>query len=534
MPITNLSNPSSDFIVPGTYQDYTKIVITADSGTDYTVLDSYGGAIADNYIVSAKISREATGKLASFTVELSNNDGIFLNLFDGGETIIFYADSTDATTEIFRAKIDDVKYAYRNGSGFTVNIDGRQYPELADKTITGVEGASTIGAALCGIFYNFYDDITLKYWNGTAWVTATYDNGLDEVTWSDTATGLPTDTINLTYEHRKGWNVMTDICKIVELDCFLEYDSGWVIKIFNREAITNGNCSIGYGVNLLSMSDYGTENSEVFNRVYVYGATIGDNVIRFKSKSDTASQTNLWIKDKIINDDSVDTMDELDSMADYQLSLNSSAISSGRFSALGLKTINPGEKITISVPFCNVNGSFVAKKITHDFMSYIKTTIEVTKASTALIDLFIPQINYDGFLSGFNNPNSMLGSYSSNFEDRYNYNDSVTLSNVTRASDGSIKLWDGLTTGTITFDTYTTAANVTQCEVRKYDNYDTTQDVYEVSNDGGSTYEVYKMGVETIHNFATVGTSLKLKVTLNRTVDTDPSPAYKALAILYK
>ena len=432
---------------------------------------------------------------------------------------------------MFRAKIDDVKYGYSSSTGFVVKIDGRQYPELNDETITGVEGASDIGSALCGILYNFYDNITLKYWNGTAWVTATYDNGLDSVSWSGVTTGLPTTSINLTYEHRKGWNVITDICRAVSLDCYLIYDGGWELRIFTPQAITNGNCSISYGINLLSMSDYGTENSQVYNRAYVYGATSGDNVIMFKSKSDNDSQDNLWIKDVIVKDASVDTMDELDDMVDYQLTLNTSDTSPGRFVGMGLKTLNPGELINISVPYCGVNGTFIAKKIKHDFMSYIKTTVDVSKTASSLVDLFIPQTNYDGFLSGFNNPNGMSGSYTSFFEDSA---ENVTLTNCYRGSDGSITLYSGQTSGTIIFDNYSTDDNIVSCEVRKYDNYNTTRDSYEISNDGGTTWEDYDMGIEATHRFSSSGSSLSLRVTLRRLLVTDPSPAYKALAVLYK
>ena len=287
MAVTNLQGQPMEFFTPGDYTDYSKIVITADDGTDYTVLDTYGGAVSDNYSNGSSIEWEATGKLASFRVSLSNNDGTFMNLFDGGETVVFYADSTDATTEIFRGRIDDVTYNYSAGRGFTVEVNGRQYPELMDKTITGVEGAATADISFCGIFYNFYSNISLQYWNGSSWVNATYDQYNDSVSWDGATTGFPTDTVTLTYEHRKGWNVLTDIAKIVGLECYLIYDSGWKFRVFNPEAISNSNCNIAYGVNLTNVSDYGTENTEIYNRVFMYGATKGDNVILLKTKTAT-------------------------------------------------------------------------------------------------------------------------------------------------------------------------------------------------------------------------------------------------------
>ena len=531
MAITNLTGQRTEFFSPGDYTDYSKIVITADDNTNYTVLDTYGGAQSDNYCMNANIEWEATGKLASFTVSLSNNDGTFMNLFDGGETIVFYADSTDATTEIFRGKIDDVKYNYSSGRGFTVDINGRQYPELMDKTITGIEGSASLDVGVCGIFYNFYSDISLQYWNGSSWINATYDQYTDTVEWDGATTDFPTETITLTYEHRKGWNVLTDICKSVTLECYLIYDSGWKFRVFNPESITNTNCNIAYGVNLTNVSDYGTENTEIYNRVFVYGATKGDNVVILKSKNDSDSQSNLWIKDKIKNDGSINTMDELDSATDLELSKGLSPTNSGRISAVGIKTLKPGEVINISVPFCGLNTSYVVRKISHNIGNYINTSVEVSKTIANIVDLFVPQVNYEGFLSGFNNPNDMSGSYTKFLEEDTT---DLTLYNCHITDAGTLKLDTDATSGYMQMNTYTTDFNITQCELRKYENYYTEDDIYQVSNDGGTTWETYDFGIETTHDFSTVGNQLTVKVILNRDNASEPTPAYKSIAVLYK
>ena len=554
MPVTNISSPDFEFLAPGTYQDYSKIVIIDDSGTTNVVLNTYDGDITENLVTSATITREATGKLSSFRITLSNSDGSLLNKFDGGETVIFYSDSTTAETEIFRATVDEVFYSYSSSIGFTVEITGRQYPELMDKTVTGVFAAATGDEAICNILYNDYDDIELTYWTTDGWATASYDSDNGTVTWStvsgdgvydsstyDNATysgdinatiDFPDTLLNFTYEHRKGWNVLVDICKKIDLDCYLEYSDGWKLRTFKEGGIVNTNCAVAYGINLLRVSEYGVPNLDVYNGVWVYGNNRGDNVILFKTKNDSSSQSNLWIKDKIINEPNINTMDELNEEASFQLSTGVNVNPNGRITAIGMKSLNPGEVINVSVPYCGINGQYTVKRFTHTFKGYIETSFEISKTFDEMSDLFIPQVNYDGFLSGFNNPNEMIGSLTKFFDAE---TDGISLTNCYYDSaDDTIKLMDNYTTGYIVIDAVDVSTNINACEVRKYDNYYTGNDKYYVSNDGGSTWEMYDVGNETIHYFSSSGTKLSLKVVLNRGSATDPSPAYKALGVLYK
>ncbi len=86
---TTLGGTSAPKIfIPTDAKTYSKIVITDDSAVDYTVLDTYGGALADNYMISnATVKRAATSKISDFNFSLTNIGGIFLNKFNGGETV---------------------------------------------------------------------------------------------------------------------------------------------------------------------------------------------------------------------------------------------------------------------------------------------------------------------------------------------------------------------------------------------------------------------------------------------------------------
>ena len=162
MPVVNVGSNRGQIFIPTNAGVYSKVVITDDSDVDYTVLDTYGGSANDNHIIGdVSITRVVTDKIGAFDFLLSNDGGRFLNKFNGGEVVKFYVDETDATTEIFRGRIDNVKYGLNNNTGFTISIDGRDYPELIDKTITGIEAAAQSDISLAGILNEFYSDITL-------------------------------------------------------------------------------------------------------------------------------------------------------------------------------------------------------------------------------------------------------------------------------------------------------------------------------------------------------------------------------------
>lgn len=315
---------------------------------------------------------------------------------------------------------------------------------------------------------------------------------------------------------------------MVGLDCYIEYDSGWVLKTFIEEDITNTGSNLAYGANILSLSDFGLDNTDIRNRVYVYGNTESDNIILLKTEDNTTSQNNLWIKDKIVLDSSLTTMTEVQDRADNELTWNTSE-SSGRVTSLMMPTLNPGELIHVSIPYCNVNGYYRVQEFTHVFGTVMKTTIQLIKKSNDIGDMFIPKINPDDFLNTVSNPNNMKNSYTVYFDE----SPSIMTNHNTEEANGKLKLQVMVTSGYAISDTLTTDYDVTTCELRRYENFATQDDEYHVSNNGGGTWEEYDIGQST-HTFASPGNQLKFKITLNRPNYGDTSPTYDAICLLYK
>ncbi len=528
---TSVKRIRPKIFVPGESDVVCKIIITDDNGTDYTVLDSYTGDLGSNYTLEGSLTRGVTEQLDSFKLTLINDQGRFLNVFDGGEVVRIYADTTDATTLILRGKIDNITYGVDNSRGFFINIDGRSYPELVDKTITGIEVAVTADVSIAGILYEFYSDITLLFWNGSSWSEATYDVNTDTVSWSPAAPNFPTTLINTSYQNKKGLTTIADICKRAGLDCYLEYDelnSRWTLRTFLENSITNDNCFVSYGVNMLSMGDFGLDTSQIYNRITVYGKQESDNIVLMRTKNDTASQSEFWIKDKILNESDLGSMDEVLDKANSELTLDTSINASGRFTAYGLQSLRPGEVIECSVPYTGISGTYKVTQFTHTLGEAFKTDIDVAERAKTLKDLFTEKLNPDD-ITGVSNLNNMFDSYTVYFDE----SPSVMTHSGTEEANGQLRLLPGQTTGQAYTNFITADYNVTSCELRRYDNYETVKDTYDVTNNGGVNWEVYATSGD-IHNFTSVGDSIGFRVNLNRTSTTATSPAYESISMLFK
>ena len=486
-----------------------------------------------NYTISASCSPGTTDKLGNFKIKLSNIDGKFLNKFDGGEIVKIFADVTDATTLIFCGKIDDVNYGVNVGSGFYMDIDGRDYPEMKDKSITGVEAGAFFGVAVAGILDTFYSDVTLLFWNGDEWCEATYDSGSDSVSWSPDAVNLPSTAINMTYQHKKGWDVISEMAKRSDVNCYMEYDetnSRWTLKAFNEDTITNTDVNISYGLNLIGLGDYGTENSEIVNRAIVYGKTESDNILLLKTEEDVDSQANLWVKDKVITDGSIDNMDSVQDKVNYELSEGIKTIATGRVKTVCLPTLKHGDNIQMSIPYCNVTGLHRVYSVTHKFDNTHTSNVELAKKVRKTEDLFVPKLNAEEFINSNSNPNNMKDSFTVYFNE-----DPSIMTNINTVETGGVlSLQDGEINGNAYPVFVTSDYDATECELRRYENFQTANDTYYVSNNGGITWEEYDAATGETHNFSAPGNKLTFKINMSRTATSATSPAYESVCLLYK
>ena len=514
-----------------------KIQIVNDSAT-YTVLDTTTGASAsNNWLLNAQVIRPVTTGLSTCKVTISNREGQFLNTFNGGEIIKVYGDYTDATNLLFYGTVDDVKYGVNMSDGFYVSVDGRAYPEMTDRTITSQHVAARADSVIGNILYENYSDVTLLFWNGTVWAEGTYNPASGNVSWDADVSSFPSTLINVKYQHKKGWTAIKETLERATLDGYLEYDESgqrWTLRTFVENSIDNSAENIGYGVNLINAAEYGIDNTNIANKIIVYGKKESDNIVLIKTEENLASQADLWIKEKIVQDNSIDNMSEVQDKADYELSQGIAGKSTGRMTAIGMPTLKPGEKIAVSIPYTGINGLHKVQKLTHNINNTFTTNVELSKELKQTQNLFQSVVNPDDFVQGTVNLNSMKDSYTVYFSE----DPSVMNHSNTSEADGRLTLSNGQVNGVATSNIITADYDVSYCEFRRFENYDTYNDTYEVTNDGGDTWEMYSTSSGETHTFSTTGKVIKdrlgFRINMTRNSTTATSPQYDAVCMLYK
>jgi len=306
----------------------------------------------------------------------------------------------------------------------------------------------------------------------------------------------------------------------------------WHLRTFISNAIKNDTVSVTYGSNLIDCSQYGKDNNSVFNRITVYGKQESTNILLLATEESSASQTDLWVKENIINDASLTTMDEVREKAEVELAKGITPPIFGRFKSVGLHFIQPGEQVMFSIPNMNVAGYYTLGSITHQIGNSGWTTdLDVRKELSPLAALFREKVDIEEAAKPFKNLNDMKDSYTVYFSETP---DAVLMTNC-EIVDGILQISSGSSQATAVSSIITADYDITACEFRKYVNYPYDQlDTYEVTNDGGTTWEDINVASGLIHTFSSTGRGLGFRITLNRTLSSDPTPAYESVCLLYK
>lgn len=533
MPVRSLTPLTSNvFVPPDVFEPFIKVKITTSDSTEYEVADSTSSSSTDNQLLNFSFTPCNTRRMGNFELELNNNEAQYLNVFSEGDVVQFYLDYTDGTTLRFRGKVDNVYYSMaRESPGFTCTVEGRQYPEIVDNETLIIQFDNT----------DVVDAI--KGTSGETDAQGNYENGIlygTGLTWSDSNTltsGDITTKITKSYQNKSAMFILTDVCVATGVDFYLFYDtsdSRWEIRVFEQSSITNSTDYIAQGINLRSMNRVGIDNTIRKNEITVYGKE-DDNIILLKTSSDTSDISSSWTKSVAISDSSLATMEEVDDAADKELAEQSNVLTSARVDTYGLLGIKPGERITVSIPYCGVNGYYRVESFTVDMDSRgdISTSVNLERWDKSIAALLRDAFNIEQAIRAYKNLNAMTGSFNLYFD---SYESGwYSLSNC-EITDGVLKLSSGQTTGTLTTATVDTStfgdldSDVTHCELRiKANQY--TACTYRVSNNNGVTWETVTPGV--LHEFDTPGDSLRLEITLNEPTS-GVSPEFASVVLLYK
>lgn len=514
MAVRNLRGIQPIITIPSSASPNYKVTIERDGGTVDTVTDD---------ILKMNVVRAGTNALSSFSLTLNNSDGQYLGLYNGGEYVNIYIDYSDATTLYLRCRVDKYNYSMDASNGFVLKLDGRQYPEIADRNITIQFTNTDLIHALIGITGDA-DDQGIKS-DGIL-----YNTGL----WwhSDNPTEDDNNT-KITYNYM-GYSILkalSDISVRGDYDWYIYYDAGtskWYIRLFPENDITNTDENVAYGVNVERVPGIGKDFDTEFNRVRVYGEE-DENIFYLKTVNNTTSQSNLWVKDKKVNDTKINNSTEMDDRAEYEYAAGEAVIKGG-ITALPLVTLHPGEMVHVDIPYCGLNNeTYKIVKITTNLGSTgLRSELDIEESKLSIADIFKELIDEDEALSPYINLNDMDYSYVIDFGDG-----SVGTHSSTTVNDGKLQLTTpgAGNSGTWISPVKSASGSVSSVELRLKANYDIDSSTFYVSGDSGVTWNEVSLGV--LYDYGTLGTNLVVKITLNG-VTNEPNPKVEKVCLLYK
>ena len=392
-----------------------------DGSTEHDVTD---------WVDTAVITRLLSEGNSTLNMSMFNDEGNWTGKFDGGEDIEVYQDfdcetvTETSTNLLYKGEIVDPYVNLSTDGYLSFEIESRDYPTFSDETVTLI----------------FNNKLTIDCWKGTGTTVDSQGNGDDSILYNsgltfkfwdvgtDSWVGTITDAMRVTYattysnifEEKSRTEISRETSKKGTFDWYIWYNkdsSEWEFRLFYQDSITNTEEQVIVQQNLTYLSRIGYNNTDIKNRVRVYGKT-ENNIIIVKTKEDTDSQSELWIKDHTVQDSSLSTMAEVSDKAENLKDTLSTRSTQGTVGACGLKTLQPGEKLRVQMPYAGLNGYYKAKQFTHNLgVNGFDTSITINKREKKTADYFRDRILEFEDLASFENSNGLENSYTVFFDE---------------------------------------------------------------------------------------------------------------------
>lgn len=534
--LNNISGLSGSIILPKDMNKASwKIIIYDSNNTSYDVTDN---------LLEFNLSRVSRDGVSNFTFRLNNNAGVYVNKFIEGNHFDLYYDykiKSELTTIRFRGFFDGIYDNFDIDSGFTLDFEGRDIPkgETNEHFVDSFTTQLFVGTNVLECFvgtsgqvdtHNNYSNgilylsgLILKVYNPT---TSTW------VIYNDLTSTQKTTLKSNTYYNKNHYNTYTDtarvsisktLCEETDLEFRIEYDSSadaYYFMLFPEDYIVNTLENVSAAQNLLSVNRYGKDSNNEFNRIKYQGKS-DDNILSVSSANDLSSQTSLWIKDKILTDNSVSSTSLLQLRATSTLNIEKDKPKSGTMSCCVLPTLQPGEKININIPYI-FTGKIKIKSYNLSLSTDMICDLTLQEYEPSLSKMFRNQIDASSKVTLLDNPNNMSEFVLYDFTTSSDY----TLTHCIIDSNNKLTLDTGQSTGVAVTTQFDLLNNVQYAEIRIKGNY-LTNCLFRLSN---NAVLFTSLNVYGITNLGNLGNNIVLEITLNQD-DEGNNPVFEKICV---
>jgi len=461
-----------------------KVEVIRSSGTVDNITDD---------IISGEVTDGATEVIGSFKFKIDNSASQYTDLWTGGETVNVYMNyGTEATEKAFSGLIEKVSKIEHN-----IQISGRSHAlKLLNITVTKQYENTETSEIIKDLISNYASEFTTN--------------------------NVETSTTNLTvsWNQKPLWDCIKELCYAADFDCYV--DANKDVHYFKSGSKTNTTEAMVHGDNIIEVSDFAEDISQIRNRIIVYGQDIG-GLPSVYTAEDEESIAKYGVKEQIITDTNLTTVDALRDRAEAELKRLKDPPIVGEVKSIGTPTLRPGEKLRISYPDSGIPpNAYKIISYTHSFEGMLFTKVKVQKFAVTIPKIMKQTIENQQNISDIKNPYELRYSYNFTFDD-----DSQIESHYhTEISNGVLKLISGYSSGTMVSKSKTHFSNITQAHLKVTGSGLGGNIEYQLSNDNGNTWE--KVNPDELHVFSSTGKKLKLRIILNSS-----SAQIDSVAILY-
>jgi hypothetical protein len=474
MPARNLKKITPVFWIPPQYTANFKITVEK-GGVEEDVTDD---------LIYWQVEDGVTEGIGNFEFEIPNPNETYTNKWTGMEIFRYYCDyASTPTTLRFRGRLERPSKRDSN-----VRVSGQSESLFVFNQKITASYSDTDGGA---IVKDLFD---------------TYGEGRFDTSSIPASTG---ELLNVDFVDKPFWEAVQDVCVALGYDCYV--DCNLVVRFFEQGSVNNADDAIVHDHNMFYVRDFAPDAQFIKNKVRVYGSK-RDGVQIMYTANDAASQSTYGIRTEVVTDDSIESFEQAQELAEFLLAELKDPPAVGEVKGVLLASVQPGENVRLSSPIDNLPPAYyrTVKYVSrYDQNEGFTTTLTVNKEPRQVSHLIKRRIEADNRKQGvLSNPEDLDFAHVDLFSE-----DSGSHSN-TEVSNGVLQKEAAGTNGVWTSQTIDTPNGNNIIKAFIDVNGDNVPGMtFRVSANNGGTWE--SVTLRQLKNLSSsVGDRLKIEVTL--------------------
>lgn len=475
------------------------IIIPIPKPRHHKPLLMVGSTDVTAYVEDSKFDKPVTNGIGKFFIKLKNSNGRFSDLFNPGDTVLWYCDNSDGTRRRFYGRVDYAKEVMKKEGQF-LEIDGRHRSYLLGEVRVCYSATDTDTA-------DILREIAGKYAPG--------------FTVNNVATSSGT-TMSVEWHYKPFWACVKRLCQRAEYDCRVDDDLD--IHYFEENSVINEDEAIVEGQNYIECPEFGVDNFYEKSKVIVMGQDSNGFPLMYTHPPNyTGDAREVFIKDT-----SADTLAKCQAIAKAEYNDKTGRPPQAKIKSHFMETLEAGENVLIMLMRQKINAYYKVIQVSDLFGSRhggIRNECLIEKEIIGNEQIMIDRIETENDIQEAPNVHKMDQGYNLTFDDS---SDVESLTDVEIVGK-QLKLESGKTEGTFISKARVASKNVTEGYLL-FKGQDLDVSTIYITVDNGLSYQTFTE--KTLTDITTPDINIKIKVVLKSNT-ANPDPRLDGVVFLY-